>query len=277
MKTHLILIASCSASLGVWSLPSALAFLGANPSITRSQCYHVTGSIPSAAAAPTILSGVATDGNKGQPFEIREADYSDLTQAADLMTDGFYPGLRDNPILRPLRYLIELDRLQRNFPYDDIDRHYYLVAYYTGEEAIGRVIEKERKVIGFCDVDGRIPDIAESTARHRFALSSLPFAKRVVRPQPYFSDLSVDPDHRRRGVASALMVEAERRAREMGFDELYLGVRSTNELALQMYGRMGYESVDTLSGDMVDFLAIQKEVSLLRRSLLELPATEYIV
>ena len=74
------------------------------------------------------------------------------------------------------------------------------------------------------------------------------------------------PDHRRQGVASALMTEAEHRAKNMGFDELYLGVRSTNELALQMYSRIGYESIIP-SGDMLAFLEIQKEVRMLRRSL----------
>ena len=47
-------------------------------------------------------------------FHICEALYSDLNQAADLMTDGFYPQLQNNPILRPIRYFMELDRLQNS-------------------------------------------------------------------------------------------------------------------------------------------------------------------
>ena len=35
----------------------------------------------------------------------------------------------------------------------------------------------------------------------------LPFVKYVHRPEPYFSDLAVDPNYRRQGVASALMVD----------------------------------------------------------------------
>ena len=71
---------------------------------------------------------------------------------------------------------------------------------------------------------------------------------------------------RRKGVASALMAEAEDRARGMGVEELYLGVRSGNELALQMYSRMGYEMI-VPSGDMLAFLEVQKEVRMLRGSL----------
>ena len=82
------------------------------------------------------------------------------------------------------------------------------------------------------------------------------------------SDLAIHTQYRQRGIATSLMKEAERRASCMGFDELYLGVRSTNDVALQMYSRYGYECI-ILQGDMVDFLNVQKGVRLLRRSLLD--------
>ncbi|KAL7528044.1 hypothetical protein ACHAWF_002420 [Thalassiosira exigua] len=193
-------------------------------------------------------------------FQIREANYADLSQAADLMTDGFYPELRENPLLRPFRYLLELGRLQGNFPYEEDGRHYYLVAYeHEGLDAM-TTSRDNRKVIGFCDIDGRIPE----PGRKGFSFS--PSFTQVNRPQPYFSDLAVHPDHRRQGIALALMKEAERRATSMGFEELYLGVRRTNHVALQMYSRIGYESIIP-SGDMLAFLDIQKDVKMLRRSL----------
>ena len=52
----------------------------------------------------------------------------------------------------------------------------------------------------------------------------------------------------------------------MGFEELYLGVGSANEVALQMYSRKGYESIVPL-GDILAFMEIQKDLGMLRRSL----------
>ena len=214
-------------------------------------------------------------------YQICEAKYSDLPQAAELMTNGFYPELQNNPFMRPIRYLLELDRLQNNFPYDDDGRHYYLVAILssntntTNDSGSGVGDVDDRKVIGFCDIDGRIPMKNKEKKNIDGLLSSFllsllsPFAiTNVNRPQPYFSDLSIHSQYRQRGVASSLMKEAERRASCMGFDELYLGVRSTNDVALQMYSRYGYEFI-TPQGDMVAFLNVQKGVRLLRRSLLD--------
>ena len=214
-------------------------------------------------------------------YQICEAKYSDLPQAADLMTTGFYPELQNNIFMRPIRYLLELDRLQNNFPYDEDGRHYYLVAILssntntTFDSGSGGVGVNNRKIIGFCDIDGRIPMKNKEKKNIDGLLSSFllsllsPFAiTNVNRPQPYFSDLSIHSHYRRRGVASSLMKEAERRASCMGFDELYLGVRSTNDVALQMYSRYGYEFI-VPQGDMVAFLNVQKGVRMLRRSLLD--------
>ena len=211
-------------------------------------------------------------------YQICEAKYSDLPQAAELTTTGFYPELQNNPFMRPIRYLLELDRLQNNFPYDEDGRHYYLVAILSSNTNTtfdsGSVLD-DRKIIGFCDIDGRIPMKNKEKKNIDGLLSSFlpsllsPFAiTNVNRPQPYFSDLSIHSQYRQRGVASSLMKEAERRASCMGFDELYLGVRSTNDVALQMYSRYGYEFI-TPQGDMVAFLNVQKGVRLLRRSLLD--------
>lgn len=185
-------------------------------------------------------------------FQVRSASYDDLPRVAELMTDCFYPGL--NAMLRPVRYLMELDRLQGNFPYDDIDRHYYLCVFDTSTGDC---------LVGFCDIDGRILE------RRQGLVSALSPLGNVRRPQPYLSDLAVNSSWRRKGVAKTLMSKAERLAREMGYNELYLGVNGDNHLALQMYSKMGYEEIQP-QGDMVAFLAVQKEkrMRMLRREIL---------
>jgi hypothetical protein len=95
-------------------------------------------------------------------FIIRKARYSDLGQIADLTTDAFFfssntkaTNTNRNPIMRSIRYLLELERLQNNFPYNTNDdkseicgRHFYLVA---------TPIDDDAKIVGFCDIDGRLP------------------------------------------------------------------------------------------------------------------------
>ena len=89
------------------------------------------------------------------------------------------------------------------------------------------------------------------------------------RPLPYLSDLVVRPDARRRGLATRLLDEAERRAGGMGFEEMYLCIRKGNGVALDMYVGRGYEIVETpVDGDMVAFLEAQGGgLIVLRRSL----------
>jgi ribosomal protein S18 acetylase RimI-like enzyme len=57
---------------------------------------------------------------------------------------------------------------------------------------------------------------------------------------PELQDVSVRPEYRRRGVASALTVAAEREARDRRFDRLRLGVSADNGGAQALYRGLGY-------------------------------------
>jgi len=59
-------------------------------------------------------------------------------------------------------------------------------------------------------------------------------------PLAWIHELYVKPEHRRRGVASMLMVEAERFARGAGAHVLRLGVLDRNEGARRFYARHGF-------------------------------------
>jgi ribosomal-protein-alanine N-acetyltransferase len=56
--------------------------------------------------------------------------------------------------------------------------------------------------------------------------------------------IAVDPPHRRRGIAAALLGEVVTRAARAGADRVLLEVRADNEGALAFYARQGFTEVD---------------------------------
>ena len=58
-------------------------------------------------------------------------------------------------------------------------------------------------------------------------------------------DLATAPEHRRRGIASALLSEAIRSARRSGAHSLWLEVRARNQAALGLYTKHGFRTVAT--------------------------------
>lgn len=59
----------------------------------------------------------------------------------------------------------------------------------------------------------------------------------------HVSDLVVSPDFRRRGIAKALMTEAEKRAKALGAERLSLTVWRFNDDAQALYEALGYEDL----------------------------------
>jgi ribosomal protein S18 acetylase RimI-like enzyme len=57
---------------------------------------------------------------------------------------------------------------------------------------------------------------------------------------PELQDVSVRPEHRRRGIATALTAAAEEECRRRGFDRLRLKVGFDNQPAQALYRRCGY-------------------------------------
>ena len=82
---------------------------------------------------------------------------------------------------------------------------------------------------------------------HDGAISCEPVA--VARP--LLSGMIVQPSHRRRGVASALLTEAEAQAAAWGFDEVVLNVQRSNSAATELYARRGY-SADSEASEHID-------------------------
>ncbi|HEY9761703.1 MAG TPA: GNAT family N-acetyltransferase [Trichocoleus sp.] len=64
--------------------------------------------------------------------------------------------------------------------------------------------------------------------------------------------LFVDPEHRRRGLASALLKQGEQWAIQRGDRQLALQVLSTNQPALQLYQKLGYLPASVLMTKSLD-------------------------
>ena len=65
-----------------------------------------------------------------------------------------------------------------------------------------------------------------------------------VRVHLYVSDLVVRPDRRGRGVAGALLVEAERYGRSLGLAQMTIGVLAVNAAARRAYAKAGFEDYE---------------------------------
>jgi len=65
-------------------------------------------------------------------------------------------------------------------------------------------------------------------------------ARLALTDPPELQDVAVRPEHRRRGVASALTEAAEREAAARGFDRVRLTVGTGNEAAQALYRGCGY-------------------------------------
>ena len=63
----------------------------------------------------------------------------------------------------------------------------------------------------------------------------------------YIGRLSIHPEHRRRGFARALVVEAEREARRAGFTRMTLGVRLELEDNWRLFKSCGFEDKELRS------------------------------
>lgn len=69
-----------------------------------------------------------------------------------------------------------------------------------------------------------------------------------VADELHVHNVAVHPEHRRRGIASALLQEAERYAREYGVARAWLEVRKGNLAAVSLYQRHGYQVVGERAG-----------------------------
>lgn len=140
---------------------------------------------------------------------IRKCRWEDLQAASRLLVSEFY----GQTMWFPAQCLSELNRLQVNYPYDG-SRHIMLVA----------ADPLDKSILGFVDIDARVPLGNKSSTP----------------PRPYLSDLAVRKSSRRRGVGSQLVKECERVCAGWGHSNIYLKVQAQNAAGVGLYKSLGY-------------------------------------
>jgi len=179
-------------------------------------------------------------------YRIRDCQYAELGSCADIILSSFYnssSSTTKNLWIRQLSRMGELNRIQQGFPYgDDRALHRMLVATVRADNGDVFLRQEEERIVGFVDVDARIPNRDTSY---------------TYNPRPYLSDLCIHPDYRRKGIAKGLVRACEEFARNIhrttitgkgrqqqdNKKELYIRVEAHNKAAIDMYSSMGYESI----------------------------------
>jgi GNAT superfamily N-acetyltransferase len=166
-------------------------------------------------------------------FYIRDSRYGDLGGAADVIISSFYSNATSP--WKQLYRMAEMSRLQQGFPYADKGLHRMLVAVSTAEGG--------EEIVGFCDVDARIPNKPTSYKYN---------------PRPYLSDLGVHPDHRRKGIAKALVDASEEFSLDINRNEIYIRVEKINAAALRMYASLNYFRITNPDDPLGNIVLLRK-------------------
>jgi ribosomal protein S18 acetylase RimI-like enzyme len=166
-------------------------------------------------------------------FYIRDSQFGDLGGAADVIISSFYANATSP--WKQLYRMAEVSRLQQGFSYDK-ELHRMLIAISTAKG--------EEEIVGFCDVDARIPNRPTSY---------------TYNPRPYLSDLAVHADHRRKGVAKALIETSEAFCLgDLNRNEIYIRVEKTNTLALSMYKSLNYFRITNPDDPLGNIIVLRK-------------------
>ncbi len=126
------------------------------------------------------------------------------------------------------------------------DREVWLEMYqalFPGQSRTGMNVEINRILAsqlraGYCAVlDGKILGFAEYNQRE--------FANGCVsQPVPFLEGIWVQPEHRREGIAKALLAHLEGVARSQGFHEFGSDVLIDNLSSIEMHESLGFEETE---------------------------------
>jgi ribosomal protein S18 acetylase RimI-like enzyme len=130
-------------------------------------------------------------------------------------------------VMRLVRRIVPLMRASGNLQWDDA---------YPNAEVFGRDVEA--KQLWIAEVDGQIAGFAAITTDQQaeYALAGLDVTEEAI----VVHRLAVDPAYRGKGIAAALMVQAETVARERGIEILRIDTNVDNQATQALFPKLGY-------------------------------------
>lgn len=182
--------------------------------VSNADCWTLPPDCPALSRVSNSRRFSALD-DDGSGIGIRGCEYAELNPVSDMILESFYEEkVKKGPWKRVYK-LAELNRLQQNYPYQDTDMHQMLVAFEKATDT----------VVGFVDIDAR------------------PCKTKIKLPRPYLSDLCVNPDFRRRGIANRLVKACEEFTNQIPRPELWIRVKGDNNAAIEMYKNLDYSII----------------------------------
>jgi ribosomal-protein-alanine N-acetyltransferase len=111
---------------------------------------------------------------------------------------------------------------------------YFYLELYENFPKVFLVAEADNKIVGYimCRIE---------TGRSEFKRTPFSFTRKG-----HMVSIAVLPEYRRRGIGSALITEAMHGMIEYNASECFLEVRITNEQAINLYKKLGFQIVNTI-------------------------------
>ncbi|MBE9229607.1 GNAT family N-acetyltransferase, partial [Phormidium sp. LEGE 05292] len=198
------------------------------------------------------------------PIQIRAAKPEDISYVAEILANSFHSrgGIAGwfYPLFRLGIYEDLRHRLQSSSP-----RYVCLVGIYKDS----RLGDRQDQLWVDLEVRGKTVAAEESDC----VVGTVEMALRSTNPwqfyssagYPYLSNLAVQSEYRRRGVARQLLLACEQIALNWGYQDLYLHVLENNHKARGLYSQLGYRLYQVDSNWACLFLGKPRQLLLHKR------------